>query len=244
MTTNANPTPQESSEKPLACPVGKDDCGFIDELAELRQSLAELSELVRTDPLTGLSNYRYFCQALAQEMERTQRSGQPTTLIMLDIDHFKQVNDQWGHEIGNQALIHIAKLMLQTVRKLDIPCRYGGEEFAIILPNTQLSAGVPVAERLRALIDETPLLVADRPLQLTASLGIGSYLFGEDVTLEELVQRADEYLYQAKQGGRNQVRHAPLPTAEIVSRAERDALFNLFGSGRVAEHGRKPEKPE
>lgn len=224
-------TTDSPSHRQPDCPAGKKDCFIIAELVEIRQSLAELAEQVRTDPLTGLANYRYFSQALEQEMERTQRSGQPTTLIMLDIDHFKKVNDRWGHEVGNQALVHIAKLMLETVRKLDIPCRYGGEEFAIILPNTELSASVPVAERLRRAIDETPLTVDEKKLSLTASLGIGSYLLGEKATPEELVQRADHYLYLAKQEGRNQVRHAALPPVEVVSRDEKDALFNLFGRG-------------
>lgn len=230
MTTDSIPRPEDPETHPSDCPAGKSDCFIIDELLEVRQALAELSEQVRTDPLTGLANYRYFCMVLEQEMERTQRSGQPTTLIMLDIDHFKKVNDQWGHETGNQALIHISNLMRQTVRKLDMPCRYGGEEFAIILPNTELAASIPVAERLRQIIAESPLLVDDKPLSLTVSLGIDSYLLGEDASFNELVQRADHYLYQAKQEGRNQVRHASLPKVELVSREEKEALFNLFGS--------------
>ena len=110
-----------------------------------------------------------------------------------------------------------------------MPCRYGGEEFAIILPNTELAASVPVAERIRQAIAETPLLVGEKQLQLTASLGIGTYLLGEEIIPKALVQRADHYLYQAKQEGRNQVRHAELPKVELVSRDEKDALFNLFG---------------
>ncbi len=225
-----SPDPTETG-RPL-CPDGGSECRLFDELVELRQSVDELSQLVRTDPLTGLANYRYFCQALEQEMERTRRSGQPTTLIMLDIDHFKKVNDDWGHEVGNQALIHVSRLMRQTVRKLDIPCRYGGEEFAIILPNTLLSASIPVARRLRQTIEKVPLRVADKRLQLTASLGIDTFSADQDASVEELVQRADHYLYQAKQEGRNQVRHASLPPADIVSREEKDDLFKLFGSGQ------------
>lgn len=215
-------------------------------IAELRRSVAELSQLVRTDSLTGLANYRYFILALEQEMERTRRSGQPITLIMLDIDHFKRVNDDWGHEIGNQALIHIAKLMLQSVRKLDIPCRYGGEEFAIILPNTDLAASIPVAERLRQSIADTPLVVGDKTLHLSASLGIDTFDTVEEVHAEELVQRTDHYLYQAKQEGRNCVRHASLPPAALVSTEERSALFNLFGSGKRSgkpKPSTKPRKP-
>ncbi len=231
MTADSKSTPEESSHMQPQCPAGKGECYLIDEVVELRQSLAELSELVRKDTLTGLANYRYFSKALEQELERTQRSGQPTTLIMLDIDHFKKVNDQWGHEVGNQALIHIAKLMQQTMRKLDIPCRYGGEEFAIILPNTDLSASIPVADRLRLAIAESPLQVGKEQLQLTASFGIDTFRFDEQASPEELVQRADHYLYQAKQEGRNRVRHASLPPVDLVSRDERAALSNLFGSG-------------
>ncbi len=243
MTADSANKPEEN-QSPPACPVGEKECSVVDELVDIRQSLDELSELVRTDQLTGLANYRYFCQALEQEMERTQRSGQPTSLIMLDIDHFKKVNDQWGHEVGNQALVHIAQLMLQTVRRLDIPCRYGGEEFAVILPNTELAAGIPVAERLRRTIAKTPLLVAEKKLELTASLGIGSYLLGEQVSLDELVQRADQYLYQAKEEGRNCVRHADLPKVEVVSREEKDALFKLFGGGSGDQQKSRGGEPE
>lgn len=229
MTADSTASPKAPASLSPTCPLGKQDCPFIEELDELRLSLEELSDLVRTDQLTGLANYRSFCQLLEQEIERTERSGQPTSLIMLDIDFFKQVNDNWGHEVGNQALIHIAQLMLQTVRRLDTPCRYGGEEFGVILPNTDLGAALPVAERLRQVIAETPLQVDERQLELTASLGIATYQLGEKTTPEELVQRADHYLYQAKQEGRNQVCHPELPKVELVSRNEKDALFNLFG---------------
>jgi len=238
--------PEINQKEPGAvhCPVGKSDCPALLEIAELRRSLAELSELVRTDPLTGIANYRYFLIALEQELERTRRSGQPTTLIMLDIDHFKQVNDQWGHEVGNQALIHLAKLMRQSLRKLDIPCRYGGEEFAVILPNTDLAASIPVAERLRQSIAETPLPVGNHLLHLTASLGIDTYATIEEVHAEELVQRTDHYLYQAKTEGRNRVRHASLPPVDLVSVEERSALFNLFGSGNREAKGTKANSPK
>ena len=235
----------EERGKELLCPRGEADCPALREIAELRQTLAELSTLVRTDPLTGIANYRYFILALEQEMERTLRSGQPTTLIMLDIDHFKQVNDQWGHEVGNQALVHISKLMQQALRKLDIACRYGGEEFAIILPNTDLRASIPVAERLRQAIAETPMQIDDQQLQLTVSLGIDSFAKAVEMPVEKLVAGADQYLYQAKQEGRNCVRHAPLAELEQVSSEERSELFNLFGRTQrksKSKAGRKPGK--
>jgi diguanylate cyclase (GGDEF)-like protein len=220
--------PQQSL---LLCPVGQPVCPIIAEVKELRQRVNELSELVRTDPLTGLLNYRYFVDTCEQEIERTQRSGQPTTLIMLDIDHFKKVNDQWGHENGNHALKHIADILRQSVRRLDIPCRYGGEEFVIILPDTSLSDSVPVARRIRRQIAASPLLLDAGELFLTASLGIANYTGQGRTTPEELVKVADQYLYQAKERGRNCVCHAPLPMIDIVSREEREALNSLFGSG-------------
>ena len=230
MTANQNELPPAEATIPI-CPVGETDCPIATEVIELRRNLAELSDLIRTDTLTGIANYRYFLMALEQEIERTQRSGQPTSLIMVDIDFFKKVNDQWGHEVGNQALIHLSSLLQQTVRKLDIPCRYGGEEFAIILPDTPLTASIPVAERIRESVEKTPLNVAGKLLNMTISLGISTYTEQQKITVSELVKQADEYLYKAKESGRNRVCHPDIPTIEIVSTEEKQALSQLFGSG-------------
>jgi diguanylate cyclase (GGDEF)-like protein len=230
MTANQKELPPPEAIHPI-CPVGETDCAIALEVSELRRRLSELSDLVRTDTLTGIANYRYFLQALEQEIERTQRSGQPTSLIMLDIDFFKKVNDQWGHEVGNQALIHISSLLQQTVRKLDIPCRYGGEEFAVILPDTPMTASIPVAERIRNSVQETPLNVAGKLLEMTVSLGITTYTEQQKITVAELVKQADEYLYRAKESGRNRVCHPEFPSIDVVSTEEKQALSQLFGSG-------------
>ncbi len=223
---------QEPTSAALSfCPVGESDCPFVTEVTKLRADLTELSKLVRTDPLTGIANYRYFVQALEQEIERTQRSMQPTSLIMLDIDFFKKVNDQWGHDVGNQALLHLAKLLQKALRKLDIPCRYGGEEFAVILPDTILAACVPVAERVRSAIETNPLSVDGKMLHMTVSMGITTYVDTAPITVEELVKQADGYLYEAKKNGRNRVCHAPLPRIDIVTTEEKQALSALFGRG-------------
>ncbi len=226
MTTN-----QDLQQTLPICPVGETNCPIVIEVAEIRQKLAELSSLVQTDTLTGIANYRYFLQALEQEIERTQRSAQPTSLIMLDIDFFKKVNDQWGHEVGNQALIHLSLLLQQTVRKLDIPCRYGGEEFAIILPDTNLAASIPVAERIRQRIAESPLTISGKSLKITVSLGIATYADQQEINVTELVEQADRYLYQAKETGRNRVCHAEIPSVDIVTTEEKQALSELFGGG-------------
>ncbi len=230
MTVNHDALQQPQSEPPL-CPVGETNCPIVTDVVELRQRVNELANLVRTDTLTGIANYRYFAQALEQEIERTQRSGQPTSLIMLDIDFFKKVNDQWGHEVGNQALIHLSQLLQQTVRKLDVPCRYGGEEFAVILPDTNLAACLPVAERIRQRIEELPLDVDGHPLHMTVSLGISTYADRQETTVEELVKQADHYLYRAKESGRNRVCHAKLPRIDVVTAEEKQALSHLFGIG-------------
>jgi PleD family two-component response regulator len=109
-----------------SCPAGDDKCTNLTEVKRLQEEIKQLAALVRTDELTRLFNFRYFNQALSLEMERTRRSGQPTCLIMLDLDHFKEVNDVYGHEAGNIVLRHISSLIRKTVRRLDIPCRYGG----------------------------------------------------------------------------------------------------------------------
>ena len=221
-------TPQNSSD--LQCPVGEQQCDILEELKQLRLEHTELSQLVHTDALTQLCNFRHFMVALEQEMERTRRTQQPTALVILDLDHFKKINDTWGHEIGNQALIQTAKLIRQGVRKLDIPCRYGGEEFAVILPNTDLLTGLQVAERLREIIQATSLAVNKGEIHLTASLGIDVFNTADTDTPEHFIQRADHQLYRAKQEGRNCVRYAidqGAKPAGRVSDEEKDALLGI-----------------
>ena len=237
---------------PLICPVGESQCDFLDELTRLRrenQELGrenqELAKQVRTDTLTGVFNFRHLMQSLEQELERTRRSRQPTCLIMLDLDHFKRVNDTWGHDTGNTALVHTATAIRRAVRKLDIPCRYGGEEFAVVLPSTSLLRGVQVAERLRKVIADQPLHTADKVIRLTASFGVDVFQAEHSDAPEDFLKRTDHYLYRAKQSGRNQVCHAtdrPLNTGSSVSTAEKEALFGLF-DGEQAEGRTDDEGP-
>jgi len=198
-----------SDSSAVTCPAGDNNCPNLDEVRKLREEVKKLGALVRTDALTGLFNFRYFTQALSLEMERTRRSGQPTCLIMCDLDHFKDINDIHGHEVGNNVLIHIAGLINKTIRRLDIPCRYGGEEFALILPDTTLRHGVRFANRLRKIIESSPAKIGDTTLKLEASFGVDVYSQGEELGEKEFVEKADGYLYAAKQNGRNQVCHAP-----------------------------------
>ncbi len=209
------------------CPVDYPRCEFLAELSELRRENQALITQVRTDPLTGLFNHRHFRDSLEAELERTLRSGQPTALIMVDLDHFKQVNDRWGHEVGNLALRHAAACMRESMRRIDILCRYGGEEFSVIAPGTGLAGAVKAAERLRQLLEQSPLETGQGTLQITASLGVAIHTSLHPLSASVLVQQADARLYEAKHGGRNRVAHPPLESAAPtqVSSDERAALL-------------------
>lgn len=202
-------------------------------IAKLHREVDALKQQALTDTLTGLYNYRHFSDTLNQEMERTQRTGNTTGLIMVDLDFFKKVNDTYGHEIGNQVLIHVAHLLKAAIRKLDTPCRYGGEEFAIILPSTDLLTSTQVARRLRELIEKTPLQTADQTIPLTASIGVDVYSSFHSEQQEDFIQRVDALLYEAKHSGRNRVcsgRRSDLTINSTVSSDEKDALNSLFGN--------------
>lgn len=214
-------------------------CRYRDLVNELHQQIETLKDQAQTDALTGLYNYRFFAEALPREMERSQRSFQPVCMILIDVDHFKKLNDQWGHEIGNQVLIHLADIIRKTIRKLDIPCRYGGEEFAVILPNTDLRHSISVAKRIRETIEQSTLTLSTNSISITASLGVDEYRPHHNDSTESFVERVDTWLYQAKHAGRNNVTHPPLINVQLinthVTSDEKDALFNSFSY---------PEQPE
>ena len=228
-TTKATVTPEGIT--PAAVPQCAQCDAVMEELQHLREEVAELRLQARTDTWTGLYNYRHLRQALVLEMERTRRTGQPTALVMIDLDHFKQVNDQWGHEVGNQALVATAQVICDITRQLDIPCRYGGEEFSVILPSTDLVRAVQVAERIRQYLADREILVDEQDIGLTASLGVAVYQGIQEAEPEQFIEWADHCLYRAKRQGRNQVCHDKLErsVASAVSREERDVLSDLFG---------------
>ncbi len=220
--------PSSDHEKP-DCPVGEDECKLVDELVCLRHSNSELEKLVHTDNLTGLFNYRHFALVLEQELERTRRTGQPTSMIMLDLDYFKRINDTWGHESGNMVLQQSAELIKKSLRKIDIPCRYGGEEFAIVLPGTNLPLAVSVANRLRESIMATPVDLGEEQIEYTASMGVDSYIMGDAVSPEEFIKRVDSQLYRAKEEGRNRVCHKPIDYLKPETEVSSDEKRALFG---------------
>lgn len=217
----------QSKSNDFLCRDGHSTCQWEDELIQLRQQVDELAALVSTDPLTGLANFRAFHEILAREIERTHRSFQPTTIIMLDIDHFKKINDTWGHEVGNQTLITLAKIMNNQVRMTDTVCRYGGEEFVIILPETSLKQGVSIAERIRRAVEIEEIITEQAQFQFTISLGVDIYQPEKRQSVEQFTADTDNFLYQAKNSGRNRVCHRDfkeLHAPSEVTQEEKDLL--------------------
>jgi diguanylate cyclase (GGDEF)-like protein len=162
-----------------------------------------------TDPLTGVRNRRYLDRRLSEEVASARRYSLPLSVLMLDIDHFKQINDTHGHQAGDQVLVTLGKIVSDELRKADILARYGGEEFLVIAPHTPLSGATIVAERVRKRIESHDFSLPGEPsgtgrINVTVSIGVASLGNGVD-SRENLVHAADENLYRAKEEGRNQI---------------------------------------
>ncbi len=173
--------------------------------AELAAANRRLKSMVNTDVLTGLPNRRYALNRLEQEAATALRAKQPLSVLMLDLDYFKSVNDTLGHDVGDQVLIHAANLMRTTARTNDIACRLGGEEFLIIAPNTDGSTALLLAERVRNAIERNQPVGLELRYPITVSIGVAGSM-GAQPSWKELMKRADDALYLVKQGNRNGVR--------------------------------------
>jgi two-component system cell cycle response regulator len=172
----------------------------------LRNNLDNSLELAVTDPLTGLHNRRYMFGQLEALGQRAARGGAPVACLLLDIDHFKKINDSFGHDVGDEVLREFAVRLASNVRAIDLPCRYGGEEFVAIMPDTSLEDAERIAERIRRYIGGSPFRVAQGSELLTVTISIGVAIMTEEAdTPEALLKRADEALYEAKAAGRNRV---------------------------------------
>ena len=183
-----------------------------DTMQALNESQARLTELAITDGLTGLFNRRHFFNLAEIELSRALRYGLEVSLIMLDLDHFKKVNDTYGHQAGDNVLIVTAQILRRRLRAADIAARYGGEEFVILLPESGKKAGMTVAEKVRQELSGCPVVVCKQEFRVTASLGVGHLSAAGDDTgldvqllLKGLIGEADKALYEAKQAGRNRV---------------------------------------
>lgn len=164
---------------------------------------ADLAHQAQTDGLTGLLNRRAFYEAAQREVERSTRFERPLAVLMLDLDHFKAINDSHGHLVGDKVLSHFASLLRQTARGSDVVARYGGEEFVVLLPESSLEPGMALAERLRENLRDSPLLIDGQAIAVTASMGLTVLRPPEGV--EAMLSRADTALYHAKSGGRDRI---------------------------------------
>jgi diguanylate cyclase len=173
------------------------------DLQRLQEELEEQRKIAETDPLTQVANRHKFEQRLQEEYSRWRRYRHPLSLVLLDLDHFKQVNDQHGHATGDRVLQEVSRRLVDSVRGADLVARFGGEEFVILMPETNLTDATKAANKIRRTIAASPIETPDGPIQVTVSMGVAE--FEHDDTPEDVLQRADAALYRAKHKGRNQV---------------------------------------
>ncbi len=170
----------------------------------LRQSVTQTIEMAVTDPLTGLHNRRYLDSHLQTLFDRAVARRRPLSLLITDIDRFKSINDTHGHDGGDVVLREFAQRLRKNVRGIDLACRFGGEEFVVVMPDTDATIAEKVAERVRAEIADRPFLIGDLKISVTVSVGVSSLRHGVD-SMADLLKRADVALYEAKSSGRNRV---------------------------------------
>ncbi|HSW13369.1 MAG TPA: sensor domain-containing diguanylate cyclase [Solimonas sp.] len=181
--------------------------GFVEVFHDISEQKAREDRLYQRatrDPLTGVFNRGHFTEAATQEIERARRFAEPLSLVMIDIDHFKKVNDTYGHETGDHAIVSLAQTCTKSIRKIDTLARIGGEEFAILLPRANKNVAYEMAQRLRLKLADQRITVGEKEISYTVSMGV-STLLPTTRDLAELLRHADAALYQAKREGRNRV---------------------------------------
>ncbi|MBN2558963.1 MAG: GGDEF domain-containing protein [Clostridia bacterium] len=165
----------------------------------------QMQQLAALDPLTGLYNRRFGNKRIQEEFSRSIRAGTPLTLLMLDIDHFKNVNDTYGHMVGDRILVTISKTVLGAIREGDVLVRYGGEEFLCVLPGANQTDAAAVAERIRIMIKDTVVRHAEQEISVTVSIGAATYPHKDVLDIHQLIKITDEAMYAAKETGRDRV---------------------------------------
>jgi two-component system cell cycle response regulator len=191
----------------LLCAKVKSNCDRSRMQRELKNKLRFALENAAHDPLTGLYNRRYFERRLKEESAHARRHKRPFALILVDLDHFKLVNDTYGHEDGDRVLKHVAEVLGGSLREDDVACRYGGEEFLLLLRATSASAARVVANRLRGTLSQKPIGLGEKEEKrhVTFSAGVAAADDRNNYDTDDIVARADAALYRAKRGGRNRV---------------------------------------
>jgi len=202
---------------------------LVGRLAALERENRQLKSLSLSDDLTGLYNKRFFSIQLEIEMARAQRTGQSCCLLMIDFDNFKEINDRLGHDEGDRFLIQMGGLIREKLRPTDFVCRFGGDEFAVIMPATSLLDGIGIAKRLQ---EFTAHFTWKMALRVSASFGMAAFEPSNPLNAEEFFKQADNELYKAKKAGKNRISYPAHASAqalqrESVARNEREALFSL-----------------
>jgi len=173
---------------------------------QLEESNKELKMLASIDPLTSLYNRRYFTKTSQQVLEISKRNKTAISVLMLDVDNFKNVNDIYGHQVGDNVLVFIASVLMNLTRKSDICCRFGGEEFIILLPDTDERGVFAIAEKIRAAIEQSEIPIQrDKTIKITVSVGVATCNKGIDMNLENIIKRADAAMYVSKGSGKNRI---------------------------------------
>ena len=172
---------------------------------DLKSANEQLREMAFRDGLTGLYNHRYFQEIMDNEVGRARRYKKPFSLIMLDLDYFKKINDEYGHPTGDVVLKEVSNLINNTIRDCDLSVRYGGEEFAVVLPETESKGAAVVAERLRQAAEHIEIMDQDNNIRITISVGVTSYDPAKNKNKSEIISEADNALYNSKRNGRNKV---------------------------------------
>lgn len=222
-------TQRDKTDDVILCHQAE-SCTALEEIERLRDENTALKQLVATDALTGLYNRRHMFMCLEQEYERSQRSHLPTTIALIDLDFFKKINDTYGHRAGDAVLTKVSNIIKNTIRQLDMACRYGGEEFCVIFPSTYLLTAQIVAERIRKAIESCEIIFNGISIHVTASIGIDMYNLRSSATMNEIIENADKQLYKAKEMGRNRIcANTPKPSDNsTMSDDEKDALYSSF----------------
>ena len=192
----------------LSKPFNRDELRYRTRIGERIINLERrIMELANTDPLTGLPNRRAFMHRMEEELDRARREKFPLSVVLADVDHFKDINDTYGHQIGDLVLQQFVGQLKTSARPYDFPGRYGGEEFLFCFPGVDDVQAVSVAERMRGRIEDMEIMLGDeaRSIRITASFGTASYSSGTGENIDSLIKRADDALYLAKKRGRNRV---------------------------------------
>lgn len=187
-------------------------------IQELRRANDRLQRLTFTDEMTGVYNYRFLSNQLSKEVQRAERYGKPLSVCLVDMDEFKQINDQYGHPSGDAALKKVSMILQETVRSVDFVGRYGGDEFVIIFPDTKIEDALAFCERMISRMSEEKIKLGNREVSLKLSIGVADFHPTERNTVEKLMEAVDQCLYRVKRSGRNKVESTlnlrPVPNKE------------------------------